>query len=160
MWICHFLAWTSSKRVTQNYLPIAKALANGFVWTWAPLSWASSIGLCICLALIPNSPMGDHYGSCRCGPTHTSLPLLLNSIPRGSRSHMGRPGCTLGMLAKSLASLPTSHFSVIPPGSNCLRILCFFRLKGMVEDFKSFTNWVYFKGDVALGACLQSRIWW
>jgi hypothetical protein len=52
----------------------------------------------------------------------------------------GRPGCMLGMLAKSPASLPTSHFLVIPPGSDCLRILCFLRLKGMAEDFKSFMN--------------------
>uniref|UniRef100_A0A2N9GBW9 Aminotransferase-like plant mobile domain-containing protein n=1 Tax=Fagus sylvatica TaxID=28930 RepID=A0A2N9GBW9_FAGSY len=42
----------------------------------------------------------------------------------------GRPGCKLGMLAKSPTSLPTSYFSVIPPGSDCLRILCFLRLKG------------------------------
>ena len=120
IWICKFLACTSSKRVINYYLPIARFMANG-----TPLDLGSFVLGELYRAMFPlstpNSPMVDPCGSCKCGPILIFPWSLLSFIQPLSHGHMGKPGCTPSTLEKSSLIQPASNSSAIHREKSHLR---------------------------------------
>jgi hypothetical protein len=116
-WICRFLACTSSKRVINYYLPMARCLANG-----TPVDMSSFLLRELYRAMFLlnteakqahlNNPMVGLFGSSKCGPILTSPRSLLSFILPSSHGLMEKPGCMPGTLKKFPPFPPVSSSSM------------------------------------------------
>jgi hypothetical protein len=75
--------------------------------------------------------MADLFGSSKCGPSHTSLRLLLSFILPSSHGFMEKPGCMPGTLQKFPHFPHASSSSVTQRGGDFLKILCPLKPRGM-----------------------------
>ena len=162
-WICRFLACTSSKRVINYYLPIARYLANG-----VPVDMASFLlgELYRAMFLLSTKPKQSHEGpiwSFKCGSTPTSPRLLLNFILPSCHGLTEKPGCMLDFLKKrkSPPSLRVSNFSVIHLGGGHLKSSCLLRQKSMVLRISKSSQAKASSEETQHGVLVSNRgTWW
>jgi hypothetical protein len=159
-WICRFLACTSSKRVINYYLPIARCLANG-----VPVDMASFLlgELYRAMLLLSIEPKQSHEGPIwliQMWPYSyfpSIAPELYPSILPWSYGeawmHARFPK------EKGIPSFPSCFklFSDSSRRRSPEEFMPFEAKKYGSEDFRKFSRQGFFRGDSAWGACLQSR---
>ncbi len=160
-WICKFLACTSSKRVINYYLPIARCLANGTPVDLGSYVLGELYQFMFCLALSLNSPMVAAFSLYKCGFTPTSPQFPLSFIQPLSHGHMEKPICMPGILKKSPLILPASNSSVIYQERDHLKNSCLSRQKGMVLRIFINSQTKASLEEMLHGALVSIRgIWW
>jgi hypothetical protein len=158
LWICKFLACTSSKRVINYYLPIARCLANG-----VPVNMSSFLlgKLYRAMFLLSTKPKQSHGG-----------PVWLIQMWAYSYFPSIAPELHLTIVPWSYgeAWMHARFPKVVPSFPTCFKLFSdssrrrlpeefmpFKAKKYGSEDFQQFSSQGFFSGDSTWGACLQSR---
>ena len=156
--ICKFLAWTSSKRVINYYMPIARCLAND-----SSVDLSSFIlGELYRAMFLLNTKPKQSYG----GPVWLTQMWAYSYFP--SIAPELHPTIILwsygeawmhARYPKEVLSYPTCFklFSDASMRRSPEDFMPFKAKKYGSEDFQKFSSQGFFRGDSAWGACLQSR---
>ena len=159
-WICRFLACTSSKRVINYYLPIARCLANG-----VPIDMASFLlgELYRAMFLFSTEPKQSHrrpiwliqmwaysyFPSIAPGLYPTIVPWSYGEAWMHARFPK----------EKRVPFFPTCFKLFSDPTRRRIpeEFLPFEAKKYGSKDFQQFSSQGFFRGDAAWGSCLQLR---
>ena len=163
LWICKFLACTSSKRVINYYLPIARCLVNGI-----PVDMSSFLlgELYRAMFLLNTEPKQSHGGPVWLIQmwAYSYFPrLLLSFILPSCHGLMEKLGCMPGFLKKkeSLPSLHASSFSGTHRGGGCLKNSCPSRKRSMVLRTSNSSQAKASSEETRHGVLVSNRgTWW
>jgi hypothetical protein len=163
LWICKFLACTSSKWVINYYLPIARCLANGI-----PVDMSSFLlgELHRAMFLLNIEPKQSHGGPVWLIQmwAYSYFPrLLLSFILPSCHGLMEKLGCMPGFLKKeeSPPSLHASSFSVTYRGGGCLKNSCPSRKRSMVLRTSNSSQAKASSEETRHGVLVSNRgTWW
>ena len=163
LWICKFLACTSSKRVINYYLPIARCLVNGI-----PVDMSLFLlgELYRAMFLLNTEPKQSHGGPVWLIQmwAYSYFPrLLLSFILPSCHGLMEKLGCMPGFLKKkeSLPSLHASSFSTTHRGGGYLKSSCLSRQRSMVLRTSNSSQAKASSEETRHGVLVSNRgTWW
>ncbi len=158
LWICRFLACTSSKRVINYYLPIARYLANG-----VPVDMGSFLlgELYRAMFLLNTEPKQSHGGPVWLIQmwAYSYFPSIAPELHPTIVPWSYGEACMHDRFPKNkgVPSFPTC-FKLFSNSSRRRlpeEFMPFEAKKYGSEDFQQFSSQGFSRGDLAWGACLQ-----
>ncbi len=160
LWICKFPACTSSKRVINYYLPIARCLANGILIDMGSFLLGELYRAMFLLSIEPNQSHGGPVWLLQMWAYSYFPSIALELHPTIVPWSYGEAWMHARFpKEKGILSFPTC-FKLFSDSSRRRlpeEFMPFEAKKYGFEDFQQFSCQGFFRGDTAWGACLQSR---
>jgi hypothetical protein len=160
LWICRFLACTSSKWVISYYLPIARCLANGVPVDMASFLLGELYRAMFLLSSEPKQSHGVPVWLIQMWAYSYFLSIAPELHPTIVPWSYGETWIhTRFPKEKGIPSFPTCFKLFSEPSRRRIPVEFhpFKAKKYGSEDFQQFSSQGFFRGDAAWGSCLQSR---